>query len=445
MGAARYVVLGLAPVRTAWFAAVAQWANAASLPVDFVKCLSAEELRARLASTRPYSAVLVDGGLPALDRDMIDAGTRAGCPVIVVEERRSRRDWVGLGARAVILGPLDRDALLEVLRQHATTLSRLEAGDEAEVASLASGTGLAEGTSTPGGRGLLVAVGGAGGTGGSTLAMAVAQGLAGSPGLAGGRSVVLADLALRADQAVLHDARDVVPGVQELVEAHRNGSLESSQVVAMTYEVAERGYHLLLGLRRASAWASIRPRAFEAALTSLGRTYDVVVGDIETDLEGADEGGSVDVEERNAMARTTAVQADVVLAVGLPGVKGVHSLVRVVRELAGAGVAPERIVAVFNRSPKARRAQAGLAGALGQLVAQEGTGLAAPVFVPERRLDDLAGPLARLPGALADPLVAAVVAVVARSGTQPGAPGQGRRVAPGRLGHWQDDEEPAVG
>ena len=35
--------------------------------------------------------------------------------------------------------------------------------------------------------------------------------------------VVLADLALHADQAMLHDARDVIPGVLELVESHRSG------------------------------------------------------------------------------------------------------------------------------------------------------------------------------------------------------------------------------
>ena len=43
----RWVVLGLAPARTPWFSTVAQWANAGTLPVEYVKCLSTDELRVR--------------------------------------------------------------------------------------------------------------------------------------------------------------------------------------------------------------------------------------------------------------------------------------------------------------------------------------------------------------------------------------------------------------
>lgn len=70
----RYVVLGLANVRSPWFREVGRWATAAVLPVDFVRCVSAEELRARLAGGRTYSAALIDGGLHELDRDLIDNG-----------------------------------------------------------------------------------------------------------------------------------------------------------------------------------------------------------------------------------------------------------------------------------------------------------------------------------------------------------------------------------
>ncbi|MDP9419863.1 MAG: hypothetical protein M3P53_06925, partial [Actinomycetota bacterium] len=46
--------------------------NGHSLLAEFVKCVSAEELRARLASGRPFSAALVDATLPAFDRDLVD-------------------------------------------------------------------------------------------------------------------------------------------------------------------------------------------------------------------------------------------------------------------------------------------------------------------------------------------------------------------------------------
>ena len=61
MTSARWVVLGLAPARTPWFTAVAQWANAGTVPIEFLKCLSADELLVRLRSDQPASAVLLDG------------------------------------------------------------------------------------------------------------------------------------------------------------------------------------------------------------------------------------------------------------------------------------------------------------------------------------------------------------------------------------------------
>lgn len=102
MASSRYVVLGLALARSPWFRSVAQWANSASIPVEFVKCMSPTELRAHLSSGRPFSALLVDGGVPALDRDLIDEARQAGCAVVVVDDLRITRDWRSLGASAVI-------------------------------------------------------------------------------------------------------------------------------------------------------------------------------------------------------------------------------------------------------------------------------------------------------------------------------------------------------
>ena len=67
---------------------------------------------------------------------------------------------------------------------------------------------------------------GPGGVGRSTLAMALAAGLAADPRDAG--LVVLADLALHAQQALLHDAGDV-PGVVELVDAYRGTALDAAE------------------------------------------------------------------------------------------------------------------------------------------------------------------------------------------------------------------------
>lgn len=440
MGTDRYVVLGLAHARSGWFRAVAQWANAGTLPAEFVKCVSPEELRARLASGRPYSALLVDGSLPALDRDLVDTALDAGCATIAVDDRRGTRDWPALGVAAVLPDFVDPKSLLDALAAHASPVRRGDAvpGDHAPEPVAAW-------------RGRVVAVCGPGGTGASTLAVALAQGLADDPRL--GHAVLLADLALRADQAMLHDALDVVPGVQELAEEHRTRRLTPEEVRSLTFDVGERGYHLLLGLRRARFWAALRPRAFAAAFESLRASYRVVVCDTDADVEGEDDGGSLDVEERHVMSRTAVLGADVVFAVGLPGVKGVHALARVLIELRAAGVEPGIVVPVVNRAPRGGRARAELAATLAGLSVPAASPSFAPVlFLPDRRVEEALADGARLHPTLTRPLAGAFAAVAERdehggSSGAGAADGGARRVRPGTLGAWSDGEaeEAALG
>lgn len=427
MAAGRYVVLGLAQARSPWFRAVAQWANSASIPVEFVKCMSPSELRAHLASGRAFSALLVDGALPALDRDLVDAANEAGCSVIVVDDLRVTRDWTALGASTVINPVFERKDLLDVLVVHASPITRGDVvpGDD---------------PSRPptGWRAKVAMVCGPGGTGASTASIALAQGLADDVGYGG--MVLLADLALHGEQAMLHDARDVVPGVQELVDAHRTGRPAVEELRTFTFDVEERRYQLLLGLRRSRSWSAVRPRAFAAAFDSMTRGWRALVCDTDADLEGEDDGGSVDVEERHLMARTVAASADVVFAVGLPGMKGVHSLVRVVGELLDHDVPGERIVPVFNRAPKGGRARAELTAAVASLLrGRPGAAhLLSPIFLPERRVEEALRDGVRLPAALTAPLAGAFSAVV----DGPAAPRRSaagdepQLVTPGSLGRW---------
>jgi hypothetical protein len=441
----RYVLLGLAPARSSWFRAVAQWANSGTIPAEFVKCVSVEELRARLASGRPFSAALVDAGLAGLDRDLVDTARSVGCAVMAVADHRAQTnhtqaDWDHVGVADVLPEYLDPKALLAALGAHTAMISRGDAipGDPAGDAASEAGSA---------GQGLVAMVCGPGGTGTSTAAVALAQGLAGDP--RHGLPILLADLALRGEQAMLHDARDVVPGVQELVEAHRSRRPSTDDVRGLTFQVDERGYHLLLGLRQARAWSSMRTRAFEAAFASLRRAYRVVVADSDADFEGEDEGGSYEVEERHVMARTAAAQADVVFAVGRTGMKGLHSLVRVVNDLRAFGVAPERLVPVVNRAPKYPRLRAEITAALAALTAPAPgappTSMPSPVFLPERRVDEAFRLGSRLPDALAQPLAGAFAAVVRRMPAV--TAGEPQQVRPGSLGFLggEEHEEAAFG
>lgn len=411
MAADRYVVLGLAPARAEWFRAVAHWCNAASLPAEFVKCVSVEQVRAHLAGRRRFSALLVDGGVVGLDRDLVNAAGRHGVAVLAVDDGRAR-DWSALGVAVVLPARFGPDHLLDALGAHATRVGSAEVIDlDDKPAAMASGR--------------VVAVCGPGGTGASTVAIALAQS---SP-----RPALLADLSLRAEQAMLHDARDVTPGVQELVESFRSGRTDAA---GFTFRVAERGYDLLLGLRQAKHWPALRPRAFEAAFDALRCSWATVVCDTDAEVEGEKECGSVDVEDRHVMARTALSRADVVFVVGLPGMKGTHSLVRTVNQVAAFGVGARRVVPVVNKAPRSPRVRAEIAEALSGLV---GTPLAAPVFVPERRLDELLRDGARLPPVVTAPLASACAALLDEVGSRRVVAAEPELITPGSLGSWRDE------
>src|SRR4051794_26114988 len=122
----RFVALGLARARSGWFSELARWSTSAAIPLEFVKCVTVEEVRARLASGRAFSALLVDGNLPAVDRDLVDDARSCGCAVVVVDDGRVERDWTLLGASAVLPTPFTRDELLDVLTTHAVPISRTD-------------------------------------------------------------------------------------------------------------------------------------------------------------------------------------------------------------------------------------------------------------------------------------------------------------------------------
>jgi hypothetical protein len=422
----RYVLLGVAAPRARWFREVGQWSQSAAIPAEFVRCVSIAEMRARLSSGRPFSAVLLDGQLGGIDRDLLATAAAHDCPVIVVDDRGpdAYRD---LEPAAVLAPPFSREALLETLDASARMVGAAVLRDTPTAGSAPTG---------PTTRGDVVAVLGPGGTGASTAAIALAEGLAGGDHAVGG-PVLLADLCRTADQAMLHDSRVVVPGVQELVEAHRTGRILPNLVHDQTFEVAGRDYRLLLGLRRPRHYVTIRPRAFEAALDSLRRAFAVTVCDVDPDLEGEAETGSLDVEERHLMTRATVARSSVVFVVGGPGLKGVFSTVRLVGELLAFGAPPDRLVPVVSRGPRNPRQRAEISSSLRQLlganVGEHATRLINPVHLPERRVDEALRDGVGMPKPLPGTLAAAYRAVIDRVGPIEEPGGVPERVAPGSL------------
>jgi len=428
------------------------------LPVEFVRCVSVSELRARLRSGRAFSAVLIDGSFPGLDRDLIAEASEAGVAVLVVDAQ-GLRAWRELGAAALLAEAFSRDELVEVLQATAIPIGAIDLDP------------LAPSTAPPAARGSLIAVGGPGGTGASTLAIALAQGLAGGHGhlprahrRRAGRpevsgqdptrqdpTVLLADLCRVADQALLHDSRVLVPSLQEVIEAHRTSRPPLGVVVDQTFEVPARGYQLLLGLRRPRHWVALRPRALESALDALQALADVVVADVELDVEGEAESGSSDVEDRNLLARATLARADLVLVVAEPSMKGLYALARSVGELQGFGVPLERLLPVINRGPRSARRRAALTSALARVAqASLGSGAAAlanPLHVSERAVEEALRDGVALPSAMARSLARAASATLERAGERgvDGAPApEPVAVVPGSLGGFTSQEGPGT-
>lgn len=389
----RYVLLALGRPRAGWFARLGQWATTGAVPCEVLRCMSPAQVGARLGSGRAWSAVLLDADVAGVDRDLLaEVASHGAVPIVVSSDPGA---WLDVGAAAVLAPDHGRVDLLDVLGAHAAMIGETsEAGDEVPADLARAGD--------------LVTVVGAAGAGTSVAAIALAQGLADT----GEDAVLLADLCRVADQAMLHDSRVVVPSVQDIVDAHRVSRPRGKDVVAQTFTITERGYRLLLGLRRPRQWPTIRPTAFSSTLDSLERCFDLIVCDIEPELEGEEDTGSTDVEERHLMARSAALRSQVVVLVGRPGLKGVHAQVRVLLDLLHLGVPVRRILPAVTCAPRSPRSRAEIVTALQSLAASSlgssADDLASPIFLPTRRVDEALRDGVALPRALATPLAGGV-------------------------------------
>lgn len=363
---------------------------------DAHRCSSAEEARALLTGSRPWALLLVDAAAQGADRDLIGLASRAGARPVVVAAPHVAVDWIGLGAHAILPADFGPGDLISVLGTETVAVPGPSRDHP------------------------LICVTGPGGTGASSVGIAISQGLAARPS-----HVLMADFRRNAELHVLHHVDGDGPGIGELVEAHRTSSPEPAALSNLPPFVPQ-GYRLLAGLRRAVGWSSLRPAALEAAIRSLRAAYDVVVCDVDPDLEGEAEGGSFDVEERNALSRIAIFNAAAVVVVGGPGVKGTHALLRVLGEMWSHGVPPQQTVAVINRGDHLSLDR--LAAALDRLGAQATVKLSLPEVALEPLL--LAGD--PLPGGFVDPITAAVVPLLSAAPASPSSEPQ--RITPGSLG-----------
>ena len=348
----RWRVAGVAAPNSRWFFELTRWSTAAAVPVDFIKCVSASELRKRLSAGETYSALLIGTNGTALTRDLVEEARHHGVAVIVVADGSPQR-WTELGAVAELPEAFTRDELICVLTEHAAPVVRHPKGADSPALP-------------PGWKGRLIAVTGSGGTGTSVLAMALAQGLAGDASNRG--LVLLADMSLDAIQTVIHDSRDVIPGAQELVEACQGGWIGRDRLRSHVFEPAGRGYHLLLGLRRRRDRVALSKRPLETAMRGMIGTYRFVVADIDDHFEGNSSIQQAESGDPGLLASAVAARADLVTVVGAGDTLGLYSLTRTVVRLTESGIAVERLLPVINKIPHGRHRCRVAREALGQLL-----------------------------------------------------------------------------
>jgi cellulose biosynthesis protein BcsQ len=407
--------LGLVSRAATWPQRVEAWSSAGHVPILVSYCTSVAHLQARLRAEHGPGIALLDGDLSFVDRDLLAGIAADGGRAVIVEGPRRHQDWSELGAGHVLPADFDQAQLLEAVGIVPTAAP---APSEQAVAPL-------------------VAVTGPGGTGASVTAIALAQGLA-----ADRRRVLLADCCLHAEQAMLHNAHGAQPCLTDVVDLHAHRTPERRQVRQHALGIVERGYYLLPGLPRARQWSRVRGGSLQQALGSLRGAFDVVVADVDPDVEGEAEGGSIEVEERNVLSRTVLSSADAVLVVGHPTMKGVYALVRAMIELLEFGVRPQRLLPVINQAGTSQSVRAELSRAVRHLIdgVAGGQAVGPVLFAPRVALEE---PLRERDAVSPtwSSLLADTTTVVLDRARGPASEHGLVRVTPGSVGHWDDPDE----
>lgn len=179
--------------------------------------------------------------------------------------------------------------------------------------------------------------------------------------------VCLVDLCLRSSQAVAHHTADVLPCLGDLLDAHSVVSPPAEVVRSLSWDVPSRGYSLVIGLPRARDWIRLRPFTVSRSLVGVLRAWGFVVADTDSEVEGEKESGSPDIEMRNSLARSAHLHARANFVVGRACPMGLQSLVRVLEDLVGLGVPPERLIPVVNQAPRSSAERSAVTRALAEL------------------------------------------------------------------------------
>jgi len=333
--ARRYVLLGLSAGGPPWVALVEGFVASRATGDELLACDGRIDLLTRLGTGRPFSAALVDHRTVGLDREFVRRAGAAGCPVILLGGPDDPARTSALGLAAHLPDPISDRDLAGAIDAHAVPIGRVD--------DLRLGVGDHPGSDHRW-TGRLVAVTGPGGTGASSVARSLAQGLAAEPRLRG--EVLLVDACLEADQAHLHGLTTHHVDLQGATQAHRGGDPPDHTLDDLLLSPEGHRHRLLPGIRRRRDWPTIGGPTLAATLRNLRDRHLATVVDVDPDVDLGPTHQPVGPATPGEPARIVLAMADLVLVVGRPprDTPADRATRRVIDNLLDAGVPVDRII-----------------------------------------------------------------------------------------------------
>ncbi|HEX5018641.1 MAG TPA: hypothetical protein VFX15_13775 [Actinomycetes bacterium] len=292
------------------------------------RCRDVVELRAVIHSSQ-VDAVVVDGRLRGIDRDVMNTFLTMGVLVVVVSD--SPDDWIAIGAQEVV--GRDLGGLAESLRHREVVPEPVPTQARSPEPS-----------------GAIIAVWGPpGAPGRSTLAIEMAASITRR-----NNDVLLVDLdTLGPSIAQQLGLIDDTSGLAAAVRTASQGVLEPDALAGLAVTVP-CGPRVLVGLPSTDRWTELRRASTEAVMQCARAMVPWTVVDVGSAIEGEDlewlDPGS---PHRFGAARATLANADAVICVGRPDPIGLTRLLREIPKV--QAIAPTAYLRVALNRVRARR------------------------------------------------------------------------------------------
>jgi len=312
-------VLTLAHPRARWSRRLTSWATTGALDLQHQPCLTVAEVRRRIGDGS-IRAVLADGRLSHDDSDLCAVADSAGVALIRVDAETGATPGSPSAPRPSLASDFGPDDLLAVLPEISPDRPPIPPS-RAPVTHRS---------------GRVVAVTGSGGTGVSTTAALLAVGSRRPD-----RSVLLVDLSVGADQALLNGLAEVVPGLGQAMTDDRRLGRDLPDCVHR----CAGGFDLVPGAPFGRQ-VDLEPGPLRRMVGVAGAAYDETI----LDLSPA---ALLMLALSPAPAEDAPLFPDRVVVVARPDVSGLHRLCRLLSDLGDVG-GRDRVIVLNGVTPRPR-------------------------------------------------------------------------------------------